>query len=478
MASTKVWKLNEQGAPAFPADYQIVRRAVLQVTDLGSNRNKYYALELHAAQQGGASRFRVFTHYGRTDDLETRPDAGQKECRYFASAPAAEAEYLALYRDKTSARKGYREVALAASRIGSTLARGTSSGQLDARTVAKIAASAANDGAAPPPPALEPVLARLVDYLYAEATNALTSTIAAKITAQGIETPLGVLTIGQIERGEAILQSLYALFQQGAKSRERMQSLSGEFYTVIPHRIGRSRSAIEASVIDSMEAFEQKQETLQLMKDMLRVNGEHGSVLYGSDLAARYAALGCELRPLARGSEEYSAIERQLLESPGRSRKIRVCNVFALRRAAEWEGFRSALENQRLLLHGSRIRNWVGILSRGLLLPKIAVSMGVRRTDAGWLGNGIYFGDATSTSLQYTSSGREGTGFLALARVALGRVKDYTRITYGLTAPPAAYHSCHGVRARAGVVSQFADDEYVIYDPRQQRLEYLVEFAA
>jgi hypothetical protein len=38
--------------------------------------------------------------------------------------------------------------------------------------------------------------------------------VQAKITANGIETPLGVLTIGQIEKGEAILQDLYGLFQR------------------------------------------------------------------------------------------------------------------------------------------------------------------------------------------------------------------------------------------------------------------------
>jgi poly [ADP-ribose] polymerase len=66
---------------------------------------------------------------------------------------------------------------------------------------------------------------------------------------------------------------------------------------------------------------------------------------------------------------------------------------------------------------------------------------------------------------------------MALTRVALGTMKDYTRITYGLSAPPAGFHSAHGVRARPGITSDFADDEYVIYAPEQQRLEYLVEFS-
>jgi poly [ADP-ribose] polymerase len=127
------------------------------------------------------------------------------------------------------------------------------------------------------------------------------------------------------------------------------------------------------------------------------------------------------------------------------------------------------------LFHGSRIQNWVGILSRGILLPKIVVSLGVNRTDAGWLGNGIYFGDAACTSAFYTTPGKKGTRFLTIARVALGKVKDYTKITYGLTAPPSGHDSCHGVRRRSGVPSEFDDDEYVIYTTQQQRMEYLVE---
>ena len=81
MASVKAWKVGDAGAPAFPDDFEIVKKAVLQVTDIKSNHNKYYAIELHQAMHEGKTCYRVFTHYGRTDDLDTNPDAGQKECR-------------------------------------------------------------------------------------------------------------------------------------------------------------------------------------------------------------------------------------------------------------------------------------------------------------------------------------------------------------------------------------------------------------
>jgi len=111
-------------------------------------------------------------------------------------------------------------------------------------------------------------------------------------------------------------------------------------------------------------------------------------------------------------------------------------------------------------------------------MPKIVVSMGVNRTDAGWLGHGIYFGDAACTSVFYTTPGRRKTRLMTVARVALGKVKQYTKITYGLSEPPKGYNSCHGIRRQKGVASEFDDDEFVIYDTAQQRMEYLVEFKA
>jgi poly [ADP-ribose] polymerase len=483
MAKVRSWTSGEVGEPTFPDHFEVLRKAVLQVTDIKTNRNKYYALELHQAGSDGEARYRVYTHYGRTDDLETNPDAGQKECRYFDARWEAEGCYDSIYRQKTGASKGYKEVALASSNIGSQKARGTGAGEIDARTLERLAqASAGSDGAAPAPVVskIPPGVQQLVRYIYDEAKGALTSTVAAKITAHGIETPLGILTLGQIEKGESILTELYDLYQKKRARRreEEMLRLSGEFYTAIPHRIGRTRSAVEAAVISTLEAFEQKQTTLQLMKDMLQVNGEAGSVLFDARIDQEYDALGCRIEWIEPDSSEFKEMSAYLVDSQVRSKQIRVKGLYRVRRDAEWGQFTEGIANQKLLFHGSRIQNWVGILSRGILLPKIVVSMGVHRTDAGWLGHGIYFGDAACTSFAYTTPGKKKTHLMAIARVALGKMKDYTKITYGLTAPPDGYDSCHGVRARMLRASEFADDEYVVYDARQQRLEYLAEVAA
>jgi poly [ADP-ribose] polymerase len=67
---------------------------------------------------------------------------------------------------------------------------------------------------------------------------------------------------------------------------------------------------------------------------------------------------------------------------------------------------------------------------------------------------------------------------MAICNVALGKAKQYKKITYGLTAPPDGYDSCHGVRRKFARPSEFDDDEYVVYDTSQQHMKYLVEFAA
>jgi poly [ADP-ribose] polymerase len=477
MASVVSWKFGDPDAPAFAEDFEIIQKAVLQVTDIKTNRNKYYAIELHSGTHGGKTTFRVFTHYGRTDDLETNPDAGQKECRFFEDLVRARANYESIYREKTSAKKGYKEISLASTKIGSQKARGTSSGEVDAKTLQKIQSK---EGPAPviKTSALHTGVQALVRYIYDEATHALTNSVAAKITANGIETPLGILTLGQIEKGEQILLELYEVFQKKKKDRSEMERLTGEFYTAIPHRIGRTRAAVDTAVIETLEVFEQKQNILQLMKDMLQVNGEAGNVLFDARVDQEYEALGCEIEPIESADPLFRELSDYVVNSQIKTKSIRVKSLFRLKRKHEWDAFTTGIDNQRMLFHGSRIQNWVGILSRGILLPKIVVSLGVNRTDAGWLGNGIYFGDAACTSLFYTSPGRKQTRFLAIARVALGKMMDYTKITYGLAGPPAGYHSTHGVRNTPKTPSQFADDEYVIYNHEQQRLEYLVEVTA
>lgn len=465
MADVQVWKAADSNQPKFPDDFEVVKKAVLQVTDIKNNNNKYYAIEVHS----GKGKYRVFTHYGRTDDLDSNPNAGVRENRYCDSQPAAEALYDKIYREKTNPRKGYKELSLASSKIGSHKSVGQSVGAIDDKTLKKMADKDAKP-AAKPVITIATEIQDLVSYLYSEATNALVSTVNASITANGIETPLGVLTIGQIDKGQSVLDDIAKSLSK-KKNKDELEQLSGDFYTLIPHKFGRSRDAALAAVIDNANKVSEKNDTLQLMRDMLNVNGKT-NVLVNPEIQGKYDALKCSIEPVPAGKRKEIGefVEKSVVRS---YTKVKVKNVWQICRADEHTAYDKSVGNDKLLLHGSSAKNWVGILSRGILLPKVVVTLGVHRTDAGWLGSGIYFGNAACTASGYAACGKKGTSFMTVAQVALGKIKDYSKITYGLSEPPAGYHSCHGVRG-----TQFADDEFVIYKQNQQKMEYLVEFTS
>ena len=68
MPKVKAWKVGAAGEPSFPEDYEVAKRAVLQVTDIKTNHNKYYGIELHSAQAPGfgSSRTTVAPTTSRT----------------------------------------------------------------------------------------------------------------------------------------------------------------------------------------------------------------------------------------------------------------------------------------------------------------------------------------------------------------------------------------------------------------------------
>jgi len=60
---------------------------------------------------------------------------------------------------------------------------------------------------------------------------------------------------------------------------------------------------------------------------------------------------------------------------------------------------------------------------------------------------------------------------MLVAEVALGDVFHTTKRDETLTRPPVGFDSVHGVSSEASSAhSDFEDDEFVVYDTRQQRV--------
>lgn len=147
---------------------------------------------------------------------------------------------------------------------------------------------------------LSPELQHFVRKIYSEATGNLTKNLDCKITKKGIQTPLGVLSKQQIERGDEVLDQILQEIK-GKNRKDVLTQLSSEYYTNIPHSHGRSREAIASSIIKSESQYHEKMELSQLMKDMLLVTEEE-NVLFEDDVDAKYEALGTKMRPVTKVS--------------------------------------------------------------------------------------------------------------------------------------------------------------------------------
>jgi poly [ADP-ribose] polymerase len=94
----------------------------------------------------------------------------------------------------------------------------------------------------------------------------------------------------------------------------------------------------------------------------------------------KYKALRCQVSYVEPDDGTFRTIKDHVLENQVKSRDIEVLNVYGIKREAETSRFTSHLHNQKLLFHGSKISNWVGLLSRGMLMPKSVTALGGKRT--------------------------------------------------------------------------------------------------
>lgn len=146
-----------------------------------------------------------------------------------------------------------------------------------------------------------------------------------------------------------------------------------------------------------------------------------------------------------------------------------------------------------LLWHGSRLTNFVGILSQGLrIAPPEAPSTGYM------FGKGLYFADMVSKSANYCfAHNSDNVGLLLLCKVAVGTPHKLYNADYNADKLPAGKNCTMGVGSTAPPESSFQKfrkmsvplgvgkptnekgcgllyNEFIVYDVAQAQIEYLV----
>ena len=123
------------------------------------------------------------------------------------------------------------------------------------------------------------------------------------------------------------------------------------------------------------------------------------------------------------------------------SYELELADLFTLRSIPEDLRYTKDIPNKMLLWHGSRLTNFVGILSQGLrIAPPEAPVTGYM------FGKGVYFADMSSKSANYCFTSRESsTGILLLCEVALGEMNEKIHADYYAGNLPPGKHSTKGM---------------------------------
>jgi len=97
--------------------------------------------------------------------------------------------------------------------------------------------------------------------------------------------------------------------------------------------------------VNSIQVLEEKQELVQLLKDMLTVDeitGDTGT----AEVDMKYRGLRCHIEALTAQDEHYCKIKDMVLSSQIKGPKLMVKNVFSLRRELEHQQFTKQIDNQ------------------------------------------------------------------------------------------------------------------------------------
>lgn len=438
----------------YSHSYNVLDAVSLTLFDPIANSNKFYVAELHEAQSGYKGKsYRLFVNHGRVGTK------GQAKAESFDDVVDAKKKYTTKVREKT--RKGYVQNDVAVQSLGSAQAQKTVNS--DAIKGVKVQQQQQSQQSHN----LHPKVVKLIDHLYAEANQAISLSLTGSVKSD-VQSPIGNLGINGITTGRHILKQISQYISANAHSGV-IEQLSIQYYKTIPRKMPSNLRTDKSWVLNNHNKLSKEFDILDLYEDALRIL----PVMSNSDIVPRYKALNSDIR-LVEDSKTLEYLNHKVMSTHASNHnyKLRIVSAYEVAQKNA-PPFNPSCGNVVNLFHGSRSANIVGILSSYLKLPQ-HLSADIHKTGA-MFGAGIYFAHNCTKSYNYSSGSWAGrrnkfdTAFLFVAEVAMGNVHK-TATPYPFTKPPQGYHSVMGTKG-----SHLQNDEFIVYDPSQVRIRYLLE---
>lgn len=440
----------------------IVKEAKYIKSDVTKNNNKFWYITLY----NDAS---VITKWGRVGD------EGQSKTKTFTSQASAESFFEKKCKEKQrTGRNGeiaYRPLNVINSASGQNCIS-VKSKSIDKNNLKSIATKQIKTN--------NPNVKKLIEYLTKVNAHNINAVTGGQITYNDttglFSTPLGIVTQDNIDDA---LNILIKIGKQIAnkKYNNELQNLTNDYLMLVPQNIGRKRLDINK--------FWSDLSTVQKQKAI--VDSLQASLISASKIPNK-------IQNSKQPEEKIFDVQLFLVEDPkviktiknkyNKTRKaMHRCNhldvkkvykvsITTMKESFEKDGLK--IGNIMELWHGTRVSNLLSILKGGLIIPSATSSHVTGRM----FGNGLYFSDQSTKSLNYSHGLTWGTGpadnncFMFLADVAMGKYYIPSSYSNG-PFPKKGYDS---VFAKAGR-SRVYNNEMIVYKVSQSNLTYLVEFA-
>ncbi|KAH9786470.1 poly (ADP-ribose) polymerase 2 [Citrus sinensis] len=462
----KIVKATKKGAavldPWLPEHIKIsyhdndIYDAMLNQTNVGDNNNKFYVIQLLESDGGG--EYMVYNRWGRVGMKGQDKIFGPYNLQDTA-INEFEQKFFAKTKNHWSNRRQFTSYP----KCYTWLEMDYSANQKEESVVHEKPNSTIN--IQPRNTKLEPCVAKFISLIC---NISMMKQLMMEIGYNANKLPLGKLSKSTILKGYDVLKRIADVIH--LPDRRKLEELSGEFYTVIPHDFGfkKMRESFLSSKVPGMlvEALGEIEVATKLLEDDTEIQ------------IANYL-----LNTHAKTHSAYS---------------VDIVQIFRVEREGETERFRKQFSNSKnrmLLWHGSRLTNWTGILSQGLrIAPPEAPATGYM------FGKGVYFADMFSKSANYCYASPSATaGVLLLCEVALGDMSELLYANYDADKLPDGKLSTKGVGQTApdpleaetledGVIVPLGKpkeqlnskghllyNEYIVYSVDQIRMRYVVQ---
>ena len=418
----------------------IVKKGVYVFADVRKNSNKTWKIELYDDGH-------VVTYNCRIGKSDVRNDLGHRGAAFYDR------------KVKEKIRRGYTEAQVVSD--GETKA--TNHSNRDLKTLAKQQIKHAHAEVAS-------LIERLADYNVHQITSA--TNITYNVNTGLFSTPLGIVLPSAIIEARQVLSDIKTYVSDGG-DKERFFDNVNKFLRLIPQEVPHKLQAED--VFGTSEKIQKQNDILDSLETSFSLLGQDDDKDEPQKVTEeRLFDLSIDLvtdrDDIARIAKFYGKT-RQTMHASSRLKIKRVFKLTIPTVQIKYDRIRTQIGGEMELWHGTKKTNILSILKSGLKISPPATA----NITGKLFGNGVYFSDQSTKSLNYAygywDGTRENNCFMFLANVAMG--KYFTPSGYSsCSRPPAGYDS---VFAKGGV-SNVINNEMIVYQNDRFILTYLIEF--